>query len=316
MPGLLHLCGRLLLFGSDGFLTMEWMNLLTRRSAITIGFALAAFVAAAQGPRVEDALPGVDLHGLSPAQKVTVQKLLAERECTCGCGMKVAECRVKDPGCSMSRGVAAVIVEAIRNGKSESEAIAAADKSNFGRAADTRILGDAVSIPTQGSPSAGAANAKVTLVEFSDFQCPYCIVAAGELHRVMEAYPSQVSLIFKQFPLDEHSQAALAAAASLSAQKQGKFWPMHDALFAQRGRLSPETIHGIAEKLGLDMKRFDADLHSPELQKTIVRDIEDGERAGVMGTPTIFVNGQRYNAAVSLAVLKPVLDEELKKTAK
>ena len=295
---------------------MKKMNLFIRRAGFVVVAFVVVAVAAAQGPRVEDALPGVDLKGLSPAQKATVQKVLAERDCTCGCGMKVAECRVKDPGCSMSRGVAAVIVDAIRSGKSESDALAAADKSNFGRPADTRILGDAVSIPTQGSPAFGASNPKITLVEFSDFQCPYCIVAAGELHRVMEAYPSQVSLIFKQFPLDEHSQAALAAAASLSAQKQGKFWPMHDALFAQRGHLSPEAIHGIAEKLGLDMKRFDADLHSPELQKTIVRDIEDGERAGVMGTPTIFVNGQRYNAAVSLAVLKPVLDEELKKTAK
>lgn len=295
---------------------MERMNRLALRAVTAIGLALATLVATAQGPRVEDALPGVDLNGLSPAQKTSVQKLLANRDCTCGCGMNVAECRVKDPGCSRSKGLAAVIVGAIRNGKSESEAVAAADKSNFGKTAETKILSDAVSIPTEGSPVFGANNPKITLVEFSDFQCPYCVVAAGELHRLMEAYPSQVRLIFKQFPLDEHSQAALAAAASLAAQRQGKFWPMHDALFAQRGRLSPDVIHGIAEKSGLDMRRFDADLHSPELQKVIVRDIEDGERAGVMGTPTIFVNGQRYNSAVSVAVMKPVLDEELKKIAK
>lgn len=277
---------------------------------------MVAIVATAQGPRVEDALPGVDLHGLSPAQKATVQKVLAEHDCTCGCGMKVGECRMKDPGCSRSKGLASVIVDAIRSGKSEKEAILAADNSNFGKAAETKILSDAVKIPTEGAPAEGATNPKITLVEFSDFQCPYCIIAAGELHRVMDAYPNQVSLVFKQFPLDEHSQAALAAAASLAAQRQGKFWPMHDTLFAQRGRLSPLVINGLAEKMGLDMKRFDADLHSPELQKIIVHDIEDGERAGVAGTPTIFVNGQRYNAAVSLAVLKPVLDEELKKIAK
>ncbi len=292
------------------------MNFFSRRAAITVGLAMVAIVATAQGPRVEDALPGVDLHGLSPAQKATVQKVLAEHDCTCGCGMKVGECRMKDPGCSRSKGLASVIVDAIRSGKSEKEAILAADNSNFGKAAETKILSDAVKIPTEGAPAEGATNPKITLVEFSDFQCPYCIIAAGELHRVMDAYPNQVSLVFKQFPLDEHSQAALAAAASLAAQRQGKFWPMHDTLFAQRGRLSPLVINGLAEKMGLDMKRFDADLHSPELQKIIVHDIEDGERAGVAGTPTIFVNGQRYNAAVSLAVLKPVLDEELKKIAK
>ena len=295
---------------------MERMNLFSRRSAIALGLAMVAWAATAQGPRVEDALPGVDLNGLSPAQKATVQKVLAEHDCTCGCGMKVGECRMKDPGCSRSKGLAAVVVEAIRSGKSEKDALLAADNSNFGKAAESKILSDAVKIPTQGAPAEGAANPKITLVEFSDFQCPYCIVAAAELHRVMDAYPSQISLVFKQFPLDEHSQAALAAAASLAAQRQGKFWPMHDALFAQRGKLSSSVISGIAEKIGLDMKRFDADLHSPELQKIIVHDIEDGERAGVAGTPTIFVNGQRYNSAVSLAVLKPVLDEELKKIAK
>lgn len=268
----------------------------------------------AQGPRVDQSLPGVDLAGLTPAQKVTVQKLLAERDCSCGCGMKVAECRVKDPGCGFSKGLAKVIVDAIRSGKDGKEALALADASSFAHPpqSDGRLLSDPVKIPTQGSPLTGSAMAPVKLVEFSDFQCPYCILATPEVHRILKAYPAQVSLVFKQYPLDIHSQAALAATAALAAHRQGKFWEMHDALFELKGRLSREAIFAIATKIGLDMKKFEADLKSPDVQKMMVQDIQDGDDAGVNGTPTLFVDGKRYNASLTLEALKPVIDQELK----
>ena len=276
----------------------------------------AAFTMAlmAQGPRIDQALPGVDLTGLTPAQKVTVQKLLADRSCPCGCGYKLDECRVKDPGCGYSKGLAATIVSAIRSGKNEQEALAAADASSLAHVPqrDTRILSDPVQIPVAGSPLLGRADAPVKLVEFSDFQCPYCVVATPEVHRILKAYPDQVSLVFKEYPLDIHSQAALAATAALAAHKQGKFWEMHDGLFDLKGRLSREAIFAVASKIGLDMKKFEADLSSPEIQKAMVQDIQDGDNAGVSGTPTLFVNGRRYNANVTLDALKPVLDAQLK----
>jgi protein-disulfide isomerase len=269
----------------------------------------------AQGPRADLALPGVDMSGLTSAQKVTVQKLLAARDCSCGCGMKVAECRVKDPGCAFSRGLASVIVDAVRNGKDEKQALAAADASNFAHVPgrDTRVLSDPVQIRTAGAPLLGPPDAPVKLIEFSDFQCPFCVLATPQVHRILKAYPSQVSLVFKQYPLDSHSQAALAASAALAAHKQGKFWEMHDGLFSLNGRLSRDAIFGVAAKIGLDMKKFEADLSSPEIQKTVVQDIQDGDSAGVSGTPTLFVNGKRYNANVTLEALKPILDAELTK---
>jgi protein-disulfide isomerase len=129
---------------------------------------------------------------------------------------------------------------------------------------------------------------------------------------VLKAYPDKVKLVFKEFPLDTHSQAALAAEAAIAANKQGKFWPMHDALFAHRRDLSRPSILAIAGSLGLDMKRFQADLDSVDTKKTVAQDVEDGDRAGVEGTPSLFINGRKYNGALDPPELRKIIDEQLK----
>jgi protein-disulfide isomerase len=289
------------------------MQPLPARALRAAALCLAAALLYAQDWKSSASLPGVDLSGLAPAQQTAALRLLRGHGCSCGCGMKLAECRVQDPTCHYSRGLASVIVSAIRQGRSEAEALAAAGASQFSHVPgrDTRVLGDPVSIPTAGSPRIGPRNARITLVEFSDFQCPYCRAATPQLQAVLKTYPTQVKLIFKQYPLDRHSQAALAAAAALAAHKQGKFWPLHDALFANRGSLSRQAILALAAGLGLDLKRLESDLDSPEIKQAVARDIEDGDRAGVEGTPTLFINGRRYNGAITLEALKPVLDAEL-----
>jgi protein-disulfide isomerase len=205
-------------------------------------------------------------------------------------------------------------VDSVKQGKNNSDAVAAAKASKWGHAPDhSKMLEDPVKIPVTGSPLIGAQNGTITLVEFSDFQCPYCYRAVPELQAVLKAYPNQVKLIFKQFPLDIHSQAAYAAAASLAAHRQGKFWPLHDAMFALHGKLSREIIQKLAGEQGLDMKKFNADLASAEVRKEVDKDRDDGETAGVDSTPTLFVNGQHYNGNITLAALKPIIDSELKK---
>lgn len=186
-------------------------------------FALFVLSIWAQDWQTTEALPAIDLSSLSPAQKASALKLLRETDCSCACGMKLAECRVKDPNCSYSRGMATVVVESLKAGKSEADALAAAKASRYGHrpGADPRVLGDPVNIPILGSPLLGRPDARITLVEFSDFQCPFCIAAIPQLQALMKAYPNDVRLVFKQFPLDSHSQAALAAAAALAAHKQG-----------------------------------------------------------------------------------------------
>lgn len=282
-------------------------------------FAVLCFLGAglvcAQDWKSADSFRGVDLSNLTAAQKATVLKILREHDCSCGCGMKLAQCRVVDPSCSYSRGLATVIVQAVREGKSEADAVAAAAASKFAHVEEPKLLEDPVSIPTGGSPWTGPQNAPVTLVEFSDFQCPYCVAATPQLEAVLKAYPTQVRLIFKQYPLEMHSQAAFAATAAIAAHKQGKFWPMHDAMFANHDNLSRDNILALAKQNGLDMQRFQADLDSTEVQEAVTRDIQDGDRVGVSGTPTLFVDGQHYNGPIELDALKSVIDAELKHPA-
>ncbi len=286
-------------------------SLLLRVGRIACLGCLSIFLLGAQDWKTAGSLPGVDLTNLSPAQKASVLKILREHGCSCGCGMKLAECRIVDPTCSYSNGLAATVIEAIKAGKSEADAIAAADTSRWAHIQPQKLLEDAVNIPVSGAPWIGPQHAPITIVEFSDFQCPYCVASFPEIKAVLKAYPTQVRLIFKQFPLEIHSQADLAAAAAVAAHKQGKFWEMHDAMFSHHDDLSRKAILALAKESGLNMERFETDIDSTEVRETVVRDVQDGNRAGVEGTPTLFVNGQRYNGPIVLGSLKPVLDAEL-----
>jgi protein-disulfide isomerase len=292
------------------------MRFLTSKSGWILGVLLggAVLLVAQEWQSVTD-LAGVDFGGLTSARKAMALKALRTQGCVCGCDMKVAECRVKDPNCSYSRGLASVTVGAIKAGKTEAAAIAESKASKFGSRPAPKLLEDPVPIPTVGSPVTGPANASITLVEFSDFQCPYCSKAVAQINATLKAYPNDVRLIFKQYPLDSHPAASISAAASLAAHAQGKFWPMHDVMFANRQRLSRQSILGWAKDIGLDMKRFTADLDSEVIRKAVLRDQADGDKAGVEGTPTVFLNGQKYNGDLAPDAIKPVIDSELKRLA-
>lgn len=263
---------------------------------------ITASVLLAQNWKTVDSLPGVDFKGLSPQQKATVLKVMREHECSCQCGRKVAQCRVEDPACSYSTSMAATAIRTVKAGKSESEVYAALDP---------QIFSDPVNIPVAGAPVTGPANAPITLVEFSDFQCPYCSAAVGQLKEVLKMYPTQVKLIFKQFPLEMHPQADLAAAAAVAAQKQGKFWALHDAMFAHPEELSRKGIISLAQQNGLNMSQFENDIDSTTVRETVVRDVQDGNQAGVEGTPSLFINGQHYNGPITSEALKAIISGRL-----
>jgi protein-disulfide isomerase len=267
---------------------------------------------AAQSPdwKTASELSGVDLSGTTPAQKKTVLKLLRENDCSCGCGMKIAQCRVEDPNCSYSRSLAAVTIKGVRDGKSPEEI----QKTLAASSGPRKVLDDPITLRTLGSPMKGPADAKITLVEFSDFQCPYCSKAVTEIDAVLKAFPKDVKLFYKQFPLtDIHTRAMLASQAALAANAQGKFWQMHDKMFSDNRNLSRENMLKWARELGMDMKRFTADMDSPDTRKQVVRDISDGQQAGVEGTPTVFVNGKHYNGSLDPQAFGEVLKGELKR---
>jgi protein-disulfide isomerase len=279
----------------------------------TLLCVLTATLLIAQDWQTSQNLPGVDLTGLTSAQRALALKVLRTNGCPCGCEMKLAECRTQDPNCSNSKALAIIVVGSIRKGANEAAVLSAVDASPLMHRAPPKLLEDPVVIPIGGAPFIGPKDARVTLIEFSDFQCPYCAQAVVKLRAVLKAYPSQVKLIFKQYPLDSHSQAALAAAAALAAHRQGKFWQLHDAMFADRTHLSRKTILAMAGAIGLDTRRFEQDWDSAAVKQAVAQEQAEGDKAGVEATPTVFIDGQKYNGALDLDVIRPVIEAELKR---
>jgi protein-disulfide isomerase len=254
-------------------------------------------------------LPGVDWKGLSPAKKQSALRIMQSEGCTCGCSMKVAECRVKDPSCGVSRKLAAAVVKETLEGKD-----AASIRADLKRLADEPppVLDEPVTISTAGDPVIGPANARMTIVEFSDFQCPYCSKAVGEVKAVMRQMPKDVKVIFKQFPLESHSDAEFGAEASLAAQAQGKFWEMHDLIYAAFPKpLTRNLILSFAKQLNLNLPKFTADLDSHKFKARVQAEEQEGEVAGVAGTPTFFFNGKKYNGVFEASAVVPILKKEL-----
>ncbi|MEW6443961.1 MAG: thioredoxin domain-containing protein [bacterium] len=143
------------------------------------------------------------------------------------------------------------------------------------------------------SPVRGATDAKVTLVEFSDMQCPYSQRAQPILQQLVEAFPTSLRHVYKNFPLSFHKQAMPAAKACVAAGMQGKFWEMHDLVYANPKELEDQHLKAYAQKIGLNMQRFEQDLQSDAVTRKIQADLEDAKKAEVRGTPTLFLNGKR-----------------------
>lgn len=271
--------------------------------------SLTVLCLAQEGWQTVTAYPGVDWQGLTGAKKTLALKLIRAEQCTCGCEMKIAECRVKDHSCAVSRKLANTVVKEAEAGKTE-----AAIRADLKKMADEPppVLDDPIKISTTGDPVRGPANARVTIIEFSDFQCPFCSKAVSETKAIMRQFPNDIKLVFKQFPLDTHSQAEFGAEAALAAQAQGKFWEMHDLMYAGYPNLSRATVLGYARKLGLDVKRFTAELDTHKYKARVHAEEQEGENADVGGTPTFFINGKKLNDTFDVATVAPLIRQELK----
>jgi protein-disulfide isomerase len=280
-------------------------------TALTLGAQTPATgTASADAWKTTETLGNVDMSDLTPVQKKAVLKMVREQDCSCQCGMKTAECIMKDQNCSYSRTIAKIAIQGVKDGKSLIEISKLMDASP--KAHRPKLLEAPVTIAVDGAPVRGPADARITLVEFSDFECPYCSAAVKQVDTIMAAYPKDVKLIYKQFPLSMHPHAELAAEASLAAREQGKFWEMYDVLFKNFRQLSRTNILAMAKEIGLDEEKFKSDLDSGKYKAIVVKDLADGEAAGVYGTPAFYINGKQYNGEVTLAALKPILVAELK----
>ena len=167
-------------------------------------------------------------------------------------------------------------------------------------------------IDLTGAPAKGPDRAPVTIVEFSDFHCPYCRGVQSTLQQVLEKYPNDVRLVYKHYPIDSlHPQARRVSEASWCAQQQQRFWEFHDAVYASPPDASDAAIASFATKAGLDIKTFDACLASGKAEPVVQAHISEGEHYGVNGTPGFFVNGRLLSGAVPLNSFSEIIDEEL-----
>jgi protein-disulfide isomerase len=157
----------------------------------------------------------------------------------------------------------------------------------------------------------GSPKALVTIVEFSDFQCPFCTRVLPTLDRLVKEYPDKVRVFFRHNPLPFHSDAPLAAQAAVAADKQGKFWPMHDILFKNQANLKREDLEKYAAEIGLNVAKFKQDIDSAETKKRVEDDLDVAKKVGVQGTPNFFINGRPLRGAMPYEQFKTVVDDEL-----
>jgi predicted DsbA family dithiol-disulfide isomerase len=181
--------------------------------------------------------------------------------------------------------------------------------------AGIRVLLDPprLSVAEGGDPSKGPKDAPVTMIEFSDFQCPYCGRVAPVLKQLEDKYGDKLRLVFRNYPLPMHPQAPKAAEAAACAGDQDKFWEMHDRLFAQQDKLQVADLKAAAAELGLDAKAFDACLDSGKHEAAWKDDQKEGDGYGVSATPWFFINGRALSGAQPYENFARVIDDELQR---
>jgi protein-disulfide isomerase len=166
-------------------------------------------------------------------------------------------------------------------------------------------------VRVDGAPVRGQTDAKVSVVVFTDFQCPFCARLDGRLRELQTLYPDKVKIVYKARPLPMHANARLAARAGVAAQAQGKFWPMHDAMFAHQASLDRAALESYAAAAGLDVDQFRKDVEEPATNARVSADSQDAEALGVTGTPTLFVNGRRLVGARPMTELVGAVERAL-----
>lgn len=233
-------------------------------------------------------LPGVDTSAMTPRERHEWSALANRLMAPCPeVPTSVAQCVRDKRACDYCLRAAKWVSRAVRDGLSEGQ-IERAYRGRFDPAA-VKV------IPIDGSPTQGPSDAKVTVVELVDFECPHCREAAPQVEAMLDAYPGRVRIVFKSYVLSFHAHAEAAARAAFAAGAQGKFWEMEHVLFERQQHLEDADIERYATALKLDMAKWKADLTSPAVTARLERDHKLGEDLKVKGTPTIYVNGRELD---------------------
>jgi predicted DsbA family dithiol-disulfide isomerase len=248
-----------------------------------------------------ESLDKVDTSMLTGPEKRTFFEIVNEVLSPCGEPVSVAQCVAESRACGTCVPSARYVSRLVSEGYAKPEIV-----ELFGARFDPKKKRN---IDVTDSPVRGAPMAAVSIVEFSDFECPHCGAAHPVLARTLEQFSGKVNLVFKQFPLDSHKNAAPAARAAVAAQQQGKFWELADLLFEHQRELSGEKIVELAKQAGVDVAKFDTARESDSVKERVEKDKKEGIELGVQGTPSLFINGRPYKEG--LQGLTKYLKEEL-----
>lgn len=253
-------------------------------------------------------MPGVDLAGLAAADAQALSTLMQEGACPCQPSKSLLEC-IQAKSCPAATELAAYGAKKFRDGLGLDQVRDAVVK---------KYLDDNVTytFDLKDTPAKGAAKGRVVIVEFADFECPHCGLLSKELPAVLAAWPDDVTLYFKHFPLGTHLNSDLAARATWAAGRQGRFWPMHDLVFAHQATLTAEKIHLLAQEIGLNLEKFKVDVESEAARQAINRDRAEGAEAGLSGTPTLYINGKLYHEEKNAEAINAYVKELLQKIKK
>ncbi len=251
-------------------------------------------------------LPGFDFSRLPSPAKKELSNVLTDEFDSCGRPLTLLASIKKGDACKHTRRMVGLAASLTLEGSSANEVIVQLSKYNqtFGKPRAN------FKIDERTCAGASAATAKVTLVEFSDFECPFCAAARPILEEFVKG-KSTVRLCWAPFPLAQHPHSTLAGQAALFARDAGKFWAVHDGLFEAQLSMSPETIRGILTKAGLDVKAFDKAVAANKYVDELNASKDAGKNAGVDSTPSLYVNGRRYLLGLQPEALTTAIDDEL-----
>jgi protein-disulfide isomerase len=236
-----------------------------------------------------DGLPGVDTSSLTRTERDVWAELVTEQLAPCQEVPKtIAECIRQNAPCSACKPAAEQLAQQIRRGKTKTQA----EKAFRARFTKSGL----VQVELDGSPSKGPEQAPITIVEWADFECGFCAKAAPVLDAAIQAYPNQIRVVFKHFPLAMHVHSTQMAKLAIAAGNQGKFWEMHAAMFAAQGStLDEPAIRKLADTLKLDADKLLKDAEAPDAAARIERDRAQADKLGLKGTPFVVINSRRFD---------------------
>jgi protein-disulfide isomerase len=249
--------------------------------------AATATPTAATKPGAEDTTPppGVDIGKLDDFGKKVFFRIGNAESSVCGQAQSLIQ-SAKSGSCRRSVNALRYVAKLIEAGFTDSE-ISEKLAARYRPVQPKKI--DIAEAPVKGNPGA-----RITLIEFADYECPHCRRFQPVLHQILDEFRSDVKLYFKHYPLPQHTNARLAAEAAVAAQKQGKFWQFQDKLWEKSDELTPAEIEKAAKEIGLDVAKFRQDMASEAVKARVQKDRSDGAAAGLQATPTLYIDGREY----------------------